>query len=216
MPAFAHEGENEMDIHANASTTSHEGRGKGPLGSILNKIEDRKFNHELNASTSSSTEGRIEKLHDEMGRFLGNIAGKRVEHVSKLFEATIHRFDKLITRFESRIAKLKAAGGVTTDAEASVNLAKDNIADAKANLVLLEAIQFPKVQGKIASTTSTTTAALDFQHAKTLAMKIRDDLRAAKDNLLKALKSIIAVQKTVKINDEGNEHGTSTASTTDH
>jgi hypothetical protein len=220
IPAFAHEGEDDNTIvGVRASTTiniDHKGKG---LAGVLQKIEDRKDSRETedvneddrgeHASTTlrNHVKDVMEKLHDEHGGFLGNIADMRVKHVSKLFQATINRFEKLITRFESRIAKIKAAGGNTTAAEASVTLAKSDVASAKADLVTFSAFHFGK-----GTTTASSTDAVTFETAKNLALKIRNELRAAKDDLMKALKAIIEVQKTVKI----EEHSTTTATSTNH
>lgn len=216
-PAFALEVEDNASVDVKTNTSINtENKGRGIAG-ILQRMEDRKENRENEGEKdpfASTTAGfkeemriKMEKLHDEHGGFLGNIADKRVKHVANLFQATINRFEKLITRFESRITKIKAAGGNTTSAEASVKLAKTDVASAKADLVTFSAFNFHK-----GSTTGTSTDAVNFEKAKALALKIRNELRSAKNNLIDALKAIIEVQKTVKI--EG--HATTTASSTDH
>jgi hypothetical protein len=144
------------------------------------------------------------------GGFLGNIAGQRVKNIYRLFEATINRFEKLITRIESRLTKIKDAGGVTTEAEVSLLAAKDSLAKAEANLVLLGNLGLGKGSTTKATSTASTTDSINLDQAKSLATQLRDNLRDVKESLMKTVRSLVEVQKTVKVS--GN--ATSTATTT--
>src|SRR3990167_85802 len=74
---------------------------------------------EIEAKRASSTAKRIE--------FQQDIARRKVAHVTRVMLATIERLEKILARIESRIDKVQARGGETTEskkvaAEAKVNL----------------------------------------------------------------------------------------------
>lgn len=163
------------------------------------KAEREEFKAKIVNKIGSSTRSE--------GGFLGNIVEQRVRNIYRLFDATINRFEKLIDRIESRMDKIEAAGGVTTEVEASLNLAKSNLAEASAQLVLLGNIELGK--GSTSKSTSTE-ATLNLERAKNLAIEIRNNLREVKENLLKTVRALVEVQKTVKV----NANATSTATTT--
>lgn len=135
-----------------------------------------------------------DQIHDARGEFRKDVAKVRVTETTKLFTSTIARIQKIVTRVESRLQKLQTAGGSITEPQASVNLAKANLADAQVQVTALSAIDL--------STTSTTTAATNFETIKALAKKAREDLESARQNLLKAVMSIMTLEKSLKITEE--------------
>lgn len=190
---------------------------RGPKTGISQKLQNvfefrKEDKDERSGSSTGTTTGKvkIEKVHDDRGGFLGNIAGMRVKNIGKLFEALINRFEKLIDRIESRENKIEDAGGNTTEAEASITLAKTNLTEAKADLSAFLALDFGKGTSTKATSTATTTAELNFEKAKTLATEIRDDLRKVKESLKKAVSSLVSIQKTIKVNVNASSSATST------
>ncbi len=215
LPTFAKEAEvefeNKAEVHGRVATT---------LGEKLKNVfefrredrqEDKMNRREDRASTSASSTIKIQKLHDEKGGFLGNIAGMRVKNVGKLFQKVIDRFEKIIDRLESRSDKIETAGGNTTNADASITIAKTNLTEAKADLSAFLALDFKKGSSTHATGTATTTLETTYQQAKTLAAEVRDDLRKVKENLMKAVSSLVEVQKTVKVNGNASTTATSTS-----
>jgi hypothetical protein len=190
------------------TSTSTRAEAKAEMKAKIDaNLEQRK---EAREEFTSKIANKIGSSTGMKGGFLGNIAGQRVKNIYRLFEATINRFEKLIDRIESRIAKIKNAGGTTTDAEVSLLVAKDNLAKAEADLVLLGNLGLDKGSSTKATTTASTTASIDFEQAKIYATQIRNSLRTVKESLMDTVRSLIEVQKTVKVN--GN--ATSTATTT--
>ncbi len=133
-------------------------------------------------------EGVIAELKGDLrGGLRADLVTARLRAAEMVFTATINRFDRIITRIQSRLGKISAAGGSVTEAQADVNLAKGNIADAEAQLTILANIN-------ISGSTSTTTLAANFQAAKAAAKKAREDLETAKQNLIKAVQVMVKVE----------------------
>lgn len=153
-------------------------------------------------SVASSTKAEVRDLHreDEGMRmnFKVDIAKHQAEIAGKVFQATLDRMSTLITRIESRIAKIKAAGGDTSPAESSVAAAKADITDAKAHIAIITSTD---ISG------ATTTAATRFEAVKTEAMSVRKDLIDAKQNLMRAVQSLHG------LGDGEDKSATSTTST---
>ncbi len=93
-------------------------------------LDTRAENRE--ARQASSTERRIELQQSVVKRLAA--------HAGKILNATIERLEKIMTRVESRIAKVKAEGGVTTESEKFVAEAKVHLSEAKAELALFSSV----------------------------------------------------------------------------
>lgn len=136
---------------------------------------------------ASSTERRLEK-QDE-------IAERHAERAAIRFTAMVERLMNMIERIESRIAKVKANGGVTVEAEASVAAAKSDLVKAQADITVLKSIE---VSGE------------NFQEkfalVKEAAAKVKADLRSAHTNMMKAVRSLGSARAGI--------NASSTASTT--
>ena len=196
----------KLGLGTTSTTTRAETKAEMKAKIEANLAERKEAREEF----TSKIANKIGSSTGAKGGFLGNIAGQRVKNIYRLFEATVNRFEKLITRIESRMDKIKDAGGVTTEAEASLLIAKDSLAKAEADLVLLGNLGLGKGSTTNATTTASTTNSVNLDQAKVLATQIRDSLRSVKENLMKTVRSLIEVQKTVKV----NANATSTATTT--
>ncbi|MFZ2484348.1 MAG: hypothetical protein WAX80_03495 [Minisyncoccia bacterium] len=138
---------------------------------VRNNIEQRR---------ASSTERRVE--------FQQNIAKRTVEHVAKVMLATIERLEKIIVRVESRIDKIQERGGDTTEAEGFIVLAEENLADAK---IAVEAFASLDLSGS--------TASENFETIRAAAAEARELIRAARENLRNAVKSLKSITVSAEV-----------------
>ncbi len=170
-----------------------------PLMEKRTEIKDLRgdLKTEVKQIKASTTEGIKEKREE----FRANEARMRVRNVTRVMNATIERLNGIIARMESRITKLKAAGAVTVDAEASISAAKSDLLTVKTNV---DAINSLDLSG------STTTSQTNFETIKTDAGIARESLTSARKNLEKALQFLMKIQKTVKVK-EGNATSTATS-----
>jgi len=174
----------------------------------MKKLEMRKAQ---GTSTGTSTDARKEKREEVKGEmkevrqdFRAQEVKMRVRNVTRVFTATVERLEKIVTRIESRITKIKAAGGTTTEAEAFVDAAKVNLATVKTDISAINSIDLSG---------STTTAQANFETIKADAQAGRESLTSARQNLEKALASLMKLEKTVKVKE--NKNATSTATSTE-
>lgn len=127
---------------------------------------------------ASSTDARKEERKQKGVEKAAELADKMVKRIS----AAIERLEKLSVRIQSRIDKVKLAGGVTLEAEAAIAEAKVNITAAKEGLTNLSA---------------TFAAAATLENPKDGIAKIREaveivnaKIKAAAEALRKAAKSL--------------------------
>jgi hypothetical protein len=125
-----------------------------------------------------------------------NVLIKRIDHTSKVLNATANRLDKIASRIESRIAKIKAEGEQTADAEASVKLAKENLIEARVHINLIVST---------ASSTASTTDGSIFDKIRTEAKTSKDSLIEARRNLSKAIGFIKGLERN--LDNEGERGG---------
>jgi len=98
-------------------------------GDIKKAIGDRKMR------MASTTDAKKEERKQKAVEKAANLADKMIKRLS----AAIERLEKLAIRIESRIEKVKAAGGVTTAAETALAEANVKIQAAKDGLVSISA-----------------------------------------------------------------------------
>ena len=146
-----------------------EGASSSPSNTRVERREQIKRNIELRRA--STTERRIERRQA--------LEKRRVENVTRMMLATIARLEKIIARIESKIEKIKGEGGSTSEAENFVVLAKGNLADAK---VAVDTFSKLDLSGNTALENSDTIRAA--------AAEAREDIKDARENLVKAIKSL--------------------------
>jgi len=127
--------------------------------------------------------------------FRADIAKKQASNVSRVLAATANRLDKLVARIESRIQKIKAKGGVTTSAEASVALAKMDIATARVHISAIGAFDLSG---------ASTTAQTNFEHIRTEAKLVKDSLSSAHKNLSNAVSSLKGQEKLLHLDGDAS------------
>ncbi|KKU50236.1 MAG: hypothetical protein A3F53_01070 [Candidatus Zambryskibacteria bacterium RIFCSPHIGHO2_12_FULL_48_10] len=120
---------------------------------------------------ASSTEKRME--------LQSNIAKKRAVNTSRVLTATVERLGNIATRIESRIAKVKAAGGDVTQSEAAIAEARNHLSLAKTSISAFTSIDL-----------STGDVREKYDRVKAVAAEVKTHLREAHRSLMKAVVSL--------------------------
>lgn len=170
LPVFAEE--RGLDNRGRASTTP-----------VRVRAEVRA---EIEARQASTTERRV-----EMQR---NLVKRKAEHTARVFTATVERLEKIIVRLESRIAKVKALGGVTTESESFVAEAKNHLSLAKLSLAAFSSIDL-----------SGDKARDNFERVRAVATEVKGHIREAHTSLMKAIRSLKPGQKTATSTSDSEE-----------
>ena len=130
---------------------------------------------------ASSTAKRVE--------FQQENAKRKVENVTKVILAAIEHLENIITRVESRIAKLKARSIDTAEAERLVLAAKNSLAEARTAV------------GAFANLDLTSDKAQEnFERIRTAAADARELIRLARENLIQAVRALSAKEPEVEVN----------------
>lgn len=122
--------------------------------------------------------------------FQQDIAKRKVEHTSEVILATIERLEEIIIRLESRIAKVQAQGGITSESERFISLARVNLSDARAAVDAFAGIDL-----------SSEKAAENFERIRGIAAETREHIRAAHQNLMMSVRSLSSVEADSETND---------------
>jgi len=137
-------------------------------------------------------EGRT-KIEEKRKEIVQNIFGNQMKRVGSRLEATITRLEGLVIRVNSRIEKIKNAGGKTDVAEKYVAESKTNLTDAREELAKM------KVVGDTVMTnvSSTTPPVKDLVNIKASSKKIEKQIQEAHKALEKAVGSLKGVSGTI-------------------
>jgi len=127
--------------------------------------------------------------------FKVEIAKMRLANAVRVFTATANRLDRIVARIESRISKIEAAGGKVDDIQDALDLGKENLAEARAEIEVFAGIE-------LSSATSNTTAKALFDEVKVSATKAKASLKAAHASLVKTITLIKGMERTVKVPEE--------------
>lgn len=173
LPVSAKEATSSLGLRASTTERREE---------IKNKIEDHKASS--TERKASSTDRRI-----EMQR---SLAKRKAEYTARVLTATVRRLEKIATRLDSRIAKVDAAHGTTTDAKIFVAEARRHLALASSTIATFVSLNF-----------SGDKAQENFEKVRTLATEVKGHIRDAHENLMKATRALKGPQ--------GEDHATSTS-----
>jgi hypothetical protein len=130
---------------------------------------------EVRASTTAARKDARRENAEKIVRFHGDLMVRR-------FNAAVDRFEKIIVRIDSRIAKLKAEGKVTTEAEKFQADGKVSIAIAKTSIATIPDL--------LASALAQNTLTGSFGDLEKVAVGIRTNLLSAQKSLLGANESL--------------------------
>jgi len=150
----------------------------------------------------ASTTERLKEAKREKSDIEKRIGKKLDEQRTKIaqkFEEALKNLNNLVTRVESRIAKIEAAGGNVTAVKASLDLAKAKVALADADLTTLE--------NMLASSTATSTK-------KEMRAAVKIQTEKTKKSVEAAHKAIVKVISSLKPGQIRKEAATSTTATT--
>lgn len=191
VPAVLAYSHGSAEVSAGASVSADGERGGDTLqseGKVRARARLRAETEErrtaARASTTASTSvrvggnaaeraaERVEKLTEKRKEMIRKFAHRLFERIA----AGIERIEKLSTRIESRIAKFKARGVVTAEAEASLSIAKEKTISARAHLELAKTA----AENAIASASP-----------KEAFASVRAEVSAARDELKSAHRALI-------------------------
>jgi hypothetical protein len=156
-------------VLALALPVSAQNGGVGRSASTTERREEIKNNIEVRKA--SNAENRI-----EMQR---GLAKRKAEHTVRVLSATVNRLGNIITRLESRIAKVDLAGGTTTQAKIFVAEAREHLALASSSIDTL-----------IDLTLSDGTAQENFERIREIAREVKGHLREAHRSLMNAVRNL--------------------------
>lgn len=157
-----------------------------------NRQEVEKRTEERVRQIASSTASTSERQQNKI-QFRAEIAQKRADNASLVITATIERLSNIADRVDSRIQKVKDAGGNVTTAEAYLAAARGDLSAAKTSVA-----KFDKLGLNLASyNASSTSPQIIFDQIKVIASETKDYIRSAHDNLAKAVSTFF--------NQNGNE-----------
>lgn len=111
--------------------------------------------------------------------FQKEIALRQAQNAARVLSATVTRIESIIARIQSRIEKVKAAGGSTTKAESAVTTAKKDLEQAKTDISGLAKVDL-----------TGTTAQENFAQVRGLAAAAKDQIIATRKVLIEAVSSL--------------------------
>jgi len=163
---------------------------------IRTEEKDRRaeFKERLEDKRKDLQEGREERREIKTIRseFKTEMAKVRLEKTIKIFVATANRLDKIVTRIESRISKIEAAGGKVGDIRISLDLSKAKLVEARTEIEVFATTE-------LSSATSTTAAKGLFEDVKIAAFKAKVSLKAVHASLVETITLIRGMEKTIKV-----------------
>jgi len=174
---------------------------------VKGKIEDR--NKKVSLTGTTTAEQRREEAQNKRIESNTRVLSNNIRSDVKVFTATANRLDKIVSRIESRVAKIKAANGDTTQIEANLAIGKLKLAEARTDIAAISSID-------ISGATSSSTIRTLFSTIKASAVKAREALKASHAALIKAVTLMQGVEKKVKVKDSNvgeNETSSSTPKT---
>lgn len=151
----------------------------------VKRVEAETKRAESELRRASSTEKRI--------AFQQEAAKRQLENATRVILATIERLEKnLIVRIESRIAKVKAEGGVTSESEGFLATAKTHLSEARTVVGTFASIDLTSVKARE-----------NFEKVRAAAKEAREHIRTAHQALMMAVRSLSSVEAKKESDDSG-------------
>lgn len=120
--------------------------------------------------------------------FQQDVAKRKTERTAQVILATVGRLENIIARLESRIVKIRARGGVTSESEKFVTAARGNLFNARAAVNTFTNIEL-----------SSEKAADNFEKIRTAAAGAREHLRATHRNLTMAVRALASTEDSATV-----------------
>ncbi|MCR4279371.1 MAG: hypothetical protein NUV78_01390 [Candidatus Zambryskibacteria bacterium] len=130
--------------------------------------------------SGAQTEGSAEQraVRDERrAEIQANVAKRVTSNTARVMNAMANRLEGIIERLESRIAKVEAEGGVTAEATAHVEAAKDHLALAQTEIAAFATVDL-----------SADTLRENFQTVRNLATEVKMHFRETHTSLMNAVR----------------------------
>ncbi len=134
------------------------------------------------------------EIRDRLKEEVKNRAENRFTKMLSRYQATIDREEAIMTRINSRIAKITSNGGNTTEAEGLVLKAKSELDLASTSLASLKTLVGTETALEISSTTAKTTRTA-LENMKKAGAEIDKHLRTAHQALQKTIGSLRGVSQ---------------------
>lgn len=182
-----------VNIRAGAASTSLDMRARLELQKTEMEARRAEYERELQ-ERKVELEVRKETSVAKRMEFRREIAERQATNTSRVLEATLVRLERIISRIESRIAKEKAEGKVTLEAEGFLALAKSDLVEAKADIAVLANLDL-----------SGSDAEEVFAEVRTAAKEAKDHIRAAHTNLTLTVR-VLGEVKSENSNEEEGEN----------
>lgn len=181
LPAFALAQSADVDTSLNATVTPVKTRADVRANIDMRRASATEEREAKRADVRQNIEERKATATAKRIEVQQTIAKRQVEHVKKVMLATIERLEKIILRIESRIEKVEENGGNVSESEAFVAAAKVNLSEAKAavNAFLSLDLSGDKAQD-------------NFKKIREAAAEAREHIRAARENLVRAIRSLVS------------------------
>lgn len=142
------------------------------------------------STTKENKEERRDEMKEKMKERRSEVLKRHAMMMIERMNAAIRRESKLGDRIDSRIAKMKAHGADTTQAEANMVIVRTKIAEATAAVKLAE----DSIPGAIASADASASSTLPSDPGKA----VREALNKAKEAIFAAHKALVEATKSLK------------------
>lgn len=130
--------------------------------------------------SGAQTEGSAEQraaADERRTEIQANVAKRIASNTARVMNAMANRLEGIIERLESRIAKVEAEGGITAEATAHVEAAKDHLALAQAEIAAFATVDL-----------SADTLRENFQTVRSIATEVKMHFRETHTSLMNAVR----------------------------
>ena len=191
LPAFVSAQSAGVNASLNATVTPAKTRVDMKANMDLKRASTTEARETRRADLMTNIEDRKASVTAQRVQVQQNIAKRQVEHVKQVMLATIERLEKIIERIKSRIAKLEMEGRTVGQSKEFVALAEGNLAEAKLKVAAFSSVDL-----------SSDRAQDNFQRIRAAAAEARELIKEARENLMKAIRSLVSGKST---DDDENE-----------
>ncbi|TSC70151.1 MAG: hypothetical protein CEO12_547 [Parcubacteria group bacterium Gr01-1014_46] len=208
--------EKMQDVRENRASTTK---------AIKDDAKERMLDLKAKMASSSTErkedrEEKMEERREDRIELIKRMIGDRFRKMFMRFQATIDRETKIMTKINTRIEKVKTAGGNTTNAEKFTAEAKVHLGEAQTALDMLKvmATSTAEIDAQLLATTTSpgTVTKGTLQKMKGVTEQIEKHLKEAHkalENALKNLRGMSSVNANATTTTPANT-GTSTTATT--
>ena|SRR3989344_967756 len=137
----------------------------------------------VNARATTSVKVRnattFEARVEAKAEFKAEVIKRKALNVAQVFNRVIEKLENILKRVESRIAKVKAEGGVTTESEGFVAEAKTHLSEARAKVAVFASLDLRDIKLRD-----------DFNKLREASAEVKVHIKAAHTSLMNAVRSL--------------------------